>query len=111
MISAAEALALSSAQLSAEELARVAELEAEIEAHIQKNMERRGTEFKGGKETNPNVLAELNQRIKSAGYAPDFKYVIEKHPLNAALTRLVGFEIGLYPTDDSYRAAAKATLS
>ena len=111
MISAAEALALPTAALTTEELARVVELEAMIEAHVLKNMQYRGADEFKSDETNPNVLAALNQRVKEAGYVPEFKYRIEKHPLNAALTKLVGFELGLYPSNEAYRAAKKAALS
>jgi hypothetical protein len=101
---AAEALLLPSARLTDDERAAVDKLEKAIDEHVHKSMAYRGVDFTG-KETNLNVLAEVNQRLKDAGYTLEWKYLVERHQLNAALTKMVGFQLVLGPSDEAYRAA------
>ena len=101
MITAKEALQLSTAQLSADELKAVEKLEAEIDAHVKESMQHRGCEIKLS-ETNGNVIAETNQRLKRAGYQPQWQQVVDKHKLNAAIQVTVGYHLFLAPDDDAY---------
>jgi hypothetical protein len=110
MIPAVEALKLSCAQLTPEESAAVGKLETEIEEHIRKSMARRGCEF-DTKETNGNVISEVNQRLKAVGYNPQWQPLIQRHKLNAATQEHIGFRLTLAPNDESYRSAARADLS
>ena len=103
MISAVDALRLPSAQLSEEERAGADKLEIEIEIHIRKFMERRGCDFET-KETRGNVIAEINQRLKAAGYVPQWKPLLERHKLNNAAVTHVGFGLSLAPSDPAYAA-------
>jgi hypothetical protein len=103
VIPAIEALQLPSAVLSDEERAAADELEKMIEEHVRKRMEFRGIEMEG-KETRSNVLAAVNHRLVAAGYNAQWQLQANKHPLNAALTQIVGFKLSLSPNADAYRA-------
>jgi len=109
VISATDALALPTAQLTAEETEAANKLEAEIEVHVLAKMERKGIDFES-KETRPNVIAEINQRLKAAGFDPQIQFVVDQHPLNKAIQRCIGFRLSMWPSDESYRAAARAKL-
>ncbi len=110
MISAVEALALPSAQLAPEEIEAAYVLESEIEKHVRADMTRNGVAIQG-REKNPNVIAEVNQRLRAAGWSTNFEFIVDKHRLNAALTTTVGYRLLLTPSDESYRTAARAILS
>jgi hypothetical protein len=110
VITAIEALKLKTAQLSADDLATVDRLESQIEEHIRMHMEHRGCEL-SLKETNNNIIAELNQRLKEAGYATQWGALTESHPLNAAKKVVVGFHLVLAPTDEAYGADRSRSLS
>ena len=109
MIPASEALNLSCAQLTVEETAAANALEAFIEEHVRQHMARRGCEL-AVKETNANVIAEVNQRLKWAGYIPQWQALVERNKFNAATQQHVGFQLSLGPTDESYRTAAQPVL-
>ena len=110
MISAVEALQRPTAQLSPEELAAADKLELFIEEYVDKNMAYQGVNIEI-KEVLPSIVANVSQRLKAAGYQAQWTPLVESHPLNKAQQRLVGFQLSLAPTDDSYRAAARAVLS
>ena len=110
MIRAADALKKPTAQLSAEEKAAVDAIESELEKLIDEKMEFRGVDFLS-KESRPNVVAELNQRLKAAGYEPHIEMMLERHPFNAALMKLSGFKLMLAPSDAAYQEARRVTLS
>ena len=101
MIAAKEALRLPSAQLSATEVEDANKLEAQIEESVIKSMERRGCDLTTNV-TNGNVIAEVNQRLKRAGYLPQWRALVEKHKLDAAVQQHVGFQLSLSPSDDAY---------
>ena len=103
MISAAEALRLPSAQLTPEESTAADTLEDEIETHVRQHMERRGIEF-STKEKRGNVIAEVNQRLKGAGYLPQWQAIIEQGKFSTNRVH-TGFGLSLAPTDEAYRAA------
>ena len=109
MIPAIEALRLPNAQLTVEEIAAADALEAFIEDHVRKNMARRGCEL-AVKETNANIIAEVNQRLKAAGYLPQWQALVERNKFNAATQQHVGFQLALGPTDESYRTASQPIL-
>lgn len=101
MISAKEALQLDTARLSVEQIAQADKLEADIDTHVRKRMERRGVDFHS-EVTDPNVVAEVNQRLIRAGYEPSWRFLIEKHSLNHAIQKCVGVQLGLRPKDAAY---------
>jgi hypothetical protein len=101
---AAEALQLPTAALTVEERDAADKLEAEIEKHVSLRMEFRGVEMEG-KETRANVISAVNHRLVAAGYNAQWQLVANKHPLNAALTQIVGFKLSLAPNADAYRTA------
>lgn len=102
MITAGEALQLDSAKLTEAEIEAANKLEGTIEEFVRKEMKFYGCTF-DGKETDPNVLAEVNRRLKAAGYTPEWKYLIQQHPLNAAKSQVIGFQVLLTPGDAAYR--------
>lgn len=105
MISAVEALRLPSAKLTVEELQAADELEKMIDAHVQKFMAWRGFDFIG-KETRPNVIAEVNQRLRAAGFQTEIRFTGEKNRFNAAAPpTITGFSLNAFPTDEAYKAA------
>ena len=105
MIHATEALKLPTAQLNDADKAAVDEYEKVIEQHILKSMERRGCELKLDlSEKDANVIAELNQRVKMAGYNPKWQQLVEQHPLNKAVTKTLGFLLFICPSDESYES-------
>lgn len=110
MISASEALRLPCAQLSDEEVAAVDALERELEEAVKNTMELKGLQI-NVKEANGNVIAEVSQRLKTAGYQVQWTPVVESHPLNKAHQRLVGFQLLLAPSDEAYRDARRLALS
>lgn len=103
MIPAIEALQLPTATLTDEERTGADELEAQIEKSVREKMEFRGIEIEG-KETRSNVISAVNHRLVAAGYNAQWSLTAEKHPLNAALTKIVGFKLSLAPNADAYRA-------
>ena len=110
MIAAADALLKNSARLNADELAAVDEVERAIETYVDRHMERRGCYGFCTRETRANVLAEVNQRLKSAGWVVDFRARLEPGMLSQEMTH-VGFEIVLMPTDEAYAEAQRRSLS
>jgi hypothetical protein len=102
VIPAVEALHLPTAVLSDEERAAADVLEAEIEEHVRKNMSFRGIDLEG-KESRANVISAVNHRLVAAGYNAQWHLTAEKHPLNAALTKVVGFKLALAPNADAYK--------
>lgn len=102
MIPAFEALALSTAQLSADDLKLVEHIEAQLVEAIKTKMERRGVDVKLDGVTNANALAEINQRLKRAGWMPTWQPLVEPHPLHQNKQRLTGYMLSLAPSDSSY---------
>lgn len=110
MIPANEALLLPTARLSEEERTAADKLDAEIDLAIRANMERRGMDMKC-KETNANVVAEINRRLVRAKYKPQWKPISEPHPLNKALLIHTGWNLSIAPTDLAYDEADLAERS
>jgi hypothetical protein len=102
VISAKEALTQPSAQLTPEQLEKADTIEKTVEEHVLKFMERRGVDLEI-KETDGNIIAELNQRLKAAGYLPQWKPLLQQHRLNAALQTHLGFRLSLAPSDEAYQ--------
>jgi hypothetical protein len=65
-------------------------------------IEFRGVEIEG-KETRPNVISAVNHRLVAAGYNAQWQLVANKHPLNAALTQIVGYKLSLAPNGEAYQ--------
>jgi hypothetical protein len=102
MIEASEALGLATAQLSDEDSKLVDSIEAQLTEHIKTKMERRGVDMKFDGITNSNVLAEINQRLKRAGWMPTWQPLVEPHPLHQNKQRLTGYMLSLAPSDTAY---------
>lgn len=105
MISAAEALRLPSAQLTSEESTASDALETAIEAHVRLKMERRGCEYTT-EEKRPNVIAEVNQRLKRAGYQPQWQALVQQGKFSNNRVHM-GFSLSLAPTDEAYQAVGE----
>lgn len=110
MMTAVEALSLPTAKLSAEDVEAADKLETLIELHVKSNMKRQGVVLEIS-EVRGDVIADVSQRLKDAGYQVQWTPLVEQHPLNKAQQKLVGFRLSLAPTDESYRAAARVALS
>jgi creatinine amidohydrolase/Fe(II)-dependent formamide hydrolase-like protein len=110
VIPATEALTLPTAQLTAEEIEQANVIETTIEAAVREHMRHSGLNILV-KETNSNVIAEVNQRIRKAGYTTQWQPHVEQHPLNKAVSTHTGFDLAMFPTDEIYQAAARALLS
>jgi len=106
MIPAVEALDLPSAQLTADELAAANMLEAELEAHVRKFMQRRGPEPFRTPEIRGNVISEVNQRLKLAGWAPIWSQLGEQSRVTGKLT-INAYQVDFPPSDDSFAAHRK----
>lgn len=104
MIRAAAALQLPAAKLTDAQRVKADRLEHELELHVRKDMEFRGVDIKIP-ETDGNVIAEVNQRLKAAGYAPSWQRIDQPHPLNKAVTVCAGWFLSLSPSDEAYREA------
>ncbi len=104
MIPAAEALRLPGARLSQEEQVAAAALLAQIEAHVRERMERRGVDY-ATSEVRGNVIAEVNQILRAAGWLPQWRAILEPSPLGGG-SRHTGYALALAPGDEAYRAAA-----
>ena len=105
MISAVDALDLPTAALNEDELASANMLEAEIEAHVRKSMSLRGIEFKTNV-TEPNVIAAVNQRLKRAGWMPQWQMLIEQSKF-VKEPRVSGFGLNMAPGDDAFNTHYK----
>lgn len=101
MISAVEALRLPSAMLTDEERTAADRIEAELEIHVRKYMEFRGVDFKTT-ETRNNVIAELNQRLKAAGWSTQWQRMSRPNRLSGGAQECVGHMLFIAPTDESY---------
>lgn len=110
MIPAVEALALPTAVLTAEQKADADKLEEEIDKAVRGHMQRNGLDMQV-KQTDAAVIAEVNQRLRAAGYGARWSPMIEQHRLNAAVQNHVGFNLNLFPSDDAYKAFDRSTLS
>jgi len=108
MISAIEALQLPSATLNEDELAAANMLEAEIEAHVRKFMQRRGPEQFTTKELRGNVVSEVNQRLKAAGWSPVWLQISEQSRVTGQVA-IIAYKLDCPPSDASFAAHRKLT--
>lgn len=106
MITAAEALRLSSARLSPEEERATDVLMQAIENHLIAHMSRAGCEEPFvTPEKRSSVLAEVTQRLKRAGWIPQWQIMVQKAQFSNNQV-LVGWRLAaLGPTDEAYLAA------
>ena len=105
MIPAADALDLPTAALSVDDTAAANMLEAEIEAHVRKAMAINGIEFKTDV-TKPVVIATVNQRLKQAGWVPQWQMLVEQGKFTKE-PRVVGFGLSMAPSDDAFASHRK----
>jgi hypothetical protein len=101
VISPSEALALPTAQLTADELRIVSTIEANIDDAIRQAMAYRGIEI-DIRNSNVNVIAELNLRFRNAGWITQWQAKIEGNQFNQAVKTCVGFHLTLTPKDEAY---------
>lgn len=106
MIAASQALLLPSARLTAAEAHAADVLEQAVENHIRSHMSRAGCEEPfTTKETRSSVLAEVTQRLKVAGWIPQWQILVEPNRFSNG-QMIVGFRLaGCGPSDEAYRAA------
>jgi hypothetical protein len=100
VISAVEALDLPTATPTEDEIAAANMLEAEIEAHVRKSMALRGVEYKTNV-TNPNVISIVNQRLKRAGWVPQWQMLVEQSKF-VKEPRIIGFGLNMAPNDEAF---------
>ena len=106
MITASEALRLPSAKLSPEEGRAADVLEQAIENHLIAHMTRAGCEEPfTTKEKRSSVLAEVTQRLKEAGWIPQWQIVAEKGQFSNNVVHTGWKLAALGPTNEAYRAA------
>jgi hypothetical protein len=110
VIAAVDALKLPSAQLSDDERLAADKLEVAIEAHVLNNMRVNGVDFKT-EELRPVVIAEVNQRLKRAGWQTQWQPLLEQHALNKAAVKHTGFGLNLAPSDAAFTEAFRSTLA
>lgn len=110
MISAVDALKLPGAQLTSEEQIAADKLESDIEKHVRKNMRINGIDYKTD-ETRPVVIAEVNQRLKRAGWQPQWQALVEPNKFNPAAMKHVGFGLALSPSDAAFAEVFRGLLS
>jgi len=110
VITAIEALKLPTAQLTDEERIAADKLEADLEVHVRNNMKLNGVEYRT-EEKNPVVIAEVNQRLKRAGWQPQWQMLAEPHKLNKAINSVIGFGLFLAPNDAAFAEVFRALLS
>jgi hypothetical protein len=109
MIASTEALMLPSAKLKEDEAAAADGLLVLIDDHVKKGMCRYGVDLET-KMTNRNVIAEVNQRLRRAGWVTEWHPILEQHRLNAAVQNVTGYSLALYPKDEAYTEADRKTL-
>jgi hypothetical protein len=110
VISATEALALPKTKLTTEEKEGADRLEITIEQAIREHMEFRGIDLEI-KEPRPNVIAEVNQRLRAVGFVAQWQPMVQQNRFNpAAAPAIVGFKLSLSPGDAAYKEAAAAVL-
>ena len=105
MIPAADALDLPTATLSADDTSAADMLEAEIEAHVRKSMAVNGIEFKTDV-VKPVVIAAVNQRLKQAGWVPQWQMLVEQGKFTKE-QRVVGFGLQMAPSDEAFASHRK----
>lgn len=109
MISAAQALRLPSAKLTAAEKQAADALEASIDLFVRKEYSR-GTVRYSAMETRVKVLDEVQWRIRKAGWTLQ-TFALEEESHISRQKRVVGFLLALSPPDEAYRAAEEIIAS
>lgn len=101
MIRAADALMLPHAQLTERQQARVDALDAQIDETVRVKGSRRGVDMQIN-ENDGDVIAELAQRLRRAGWSPQW------HPLagNVDKSKIVGYILAMAPSDAAHVEAA-----
>lgn len=108
MITAAEALQLPTAQMTAEESEAVDKLMALIEKSIRESMQHYGIDLTVGT-PHRTVVNEVNHRLVLAGWTTEWQPITEKSRFANAET-IKGFRLSLAPSKDSREEAARLRL-
>lgn len=110
MISAVQALRLPCAQLTPKQRDAADALDQSLSAFAEANMERRGVNGFQTRETDPNVIAEVNVRLKAAGWDVQLEPMATQSAINPRQGVHVGWKINLAPSVASYAAAEGQVL-
>lgn len=106
MITAAEALALPGAQLTAVEVEAVEHLLGLLDSHVRTKMDRGGCDVQVT-ETRRSVIAEVNQRLKRSGWQTNWQAMVQRSQLDPSRTQIAGYALTLAPDDSAYMSALK----
>lgn len=109
MITAVEALALPTAQLTEEEKTAADDLERLIDEHVRKGLQHRGVDLDISC-TNGNVLSAVTHRLIEAGWIAEWTPITKQHALYRNRIEHVGFKLSLRPSVKAYQDAAKLSL-
>jgi hypothetical protein len=106
VITAVEALLLPTARLNLDQLKAVEKLLSQLDEATRTDMGRGGIDMNTNL-NDVNVVAEVDLRLKAAGWAPQWTQMIGPHRFNAALQQIVGHRLQLRPSPDAYKEASK----
>jgi hypothetical protein len=109
VIPAHEALTLPTAQLTEEQRDHADKLEEQIDKAVREHMRRNGLDMQV-KQADPAVIAEVNQRLRAAGWGAVWNPIVDEHRLNKALRVIVGFSLNLFPSDDAEKIHLRTNL-
>lgn len=101
---AADALLLARARLTAGESALAALLEKQIHEHTEKHMEYSGLHGFTTSETNGNVIAEVNRRLRRDGWFTQWMPAYSP-PTKGGKQQLTGWKLDATPLDAAYAEA------
>ena len=108
VISAAEALRLPSAAVSASDAEAAASYLADIEAYIRANMRRVGCTMPiDPTRVNPVIAAEIERRLRAAGWRAEFQKTQVPSVL-APGKMVISYQLALAPVDEAYAEADRA---
>lgn len=110
MISAVQALRLPCAQLTPAQRDAADAVERALDAYVEKHMERRGAYGFKTRETDPNVIAEVNARLKAKGWEVQLQPDAMPSAVNPRQALHVGWKIDLAPSAAAYVEAAGQVL-
>jgi hypothetical protein len=109
-VNAVEALKLPTAQLSPEEAGAADKFMELIDDLLRKGMARHGVDLHIGKLTNLNVIAEVDMRLRSLLWVPNWVPLTEAHQLDPNNQVVVGQRLILNPSQEAYAKADEEML-
>lgn len=107
-MTAREALALPSAQITPDDQHAAAVLLLDVHCHIRASMEFRGCFGFQTKELRTTVIALVNQLLRRDGWEPQWVALREPDPADKRKQVHVGWGLSLVPSDAAYQIAIAA---